>query len=83
MISRSGRSTRTGAGYINSVAEVFVELGYERREELRLEKKKLVAHWFAPPNPLSGKERGGGAERRVHSTHNVHPLSFYFLLWSV
>ena len=44
---------------IDSIAEVFAELGYERRDELRFEKKKLVAYWFAPPKPLPGKEPGG------------------------
>lgn len=36
---------------IDSIAKVFTDLGYVRRDELRFEQKKLIAYWFAPPPP--------------------------------
>lgn len=34
---------------IDSIAEIFLDFGYEQREELRFPVKKLRALWFAPP----------------------------------
>lgn len=34
---------------IESIAQVFLDLGYKTRDELRFPKKKLRALWFSPP----------------------------------
>lgn len=37
---------------IGSIAQVFLDMGYESREELRFPAKKLRALWFSPPDRL-------------------------------
>lgn len=34
---------------INSMAQLFLDFGYTKREELRFPAKKLKAYWFSPP----------------------------------
>ncbi|KAL9246419.1 hypothetical protein vseg_019956 [Gypsophila vaccaria] len=43
---------------IDSMAEIFLDCGYTRRDELRFPAKKLKAYWFAPPDVSS--EKGSG-----------------------
>ncbi|KAI5065972.1 hypothetical protein GOP47_0018596 [Adiantum capillus-veneris] len=38
---------------ISSIAQLFLDLGYEARDELRFPAKKLRALWFAPPGQTS------------------------------
>jgi len=44
---------RDGCG-VDAVARVFLDLGYVPRDELRFPKKKLLARWYAPPDPDPG-----------------------------
>jgi len=44
---------------IDALAAIFTELGYTRRDELRFDKKKLVAYWFTPPVDQSQRAAGG------------------------
>ncbi|BBN05576.1 hypothetical protein MPTK1_3g14320 [Marchantia polymorpha subsp. ruderalis] len=39
---------------IDSIAQVFLDLGYKTRDELRFPAKKLRALWFSPPEHLYG-----------------------------
>jgi hypothetical protein len=46
-------------GYgIDSMAKVFLDLGYKQRDELRFPAKKLRAYWYSPPK--EAKEASGG-----------------------
>ncbi|XP_074274539.1 2-oxoadipate dioxygenase/decarboxylase, chloroplastic [Silene latifolia] len=43
---------------IDSMAEIFQDFGYTKRDELRFPAKKLKAYWFSPPAVSS--EKGSG-----------------------
>ncbi|KAK9675791.1 hypothetical protein RND81_11G031300 [Saponaria officinalis] len=43
---------------IDSMAEIFLDCGYTKRDELRFPAKKLKAYWFSPPDVSS--EKGSG-----------------------
>ena len=46
-------------GYgINSIAQLFLDMGYEERDELRFPAKKLRALWFSPPRWALESEEG-------------------------
>jgi len=46
-------------GYgIDSMAEIFLDFGYTRKDELRFPAKKLKAYWFSPPT--ASFEEGSG-----------------------
>ena len=43
-----------------SIAQLFLDMGYEQRDELRFPAKKLRALWFAPPKwSLESEGRDG------------------------
>ncbi|KAL0358035.1 UNVERIFIED_CONTAM: hypothetical protein Scaly_1489200 [Sesamum calycinum] len=44
---------------IDSMAKLFLDFGYVRREELRFPAKKLKAFWFSPPNVPYSDDGGG------------------------
>ncbi|KAH9609178.1 hypothetical protein KSS87_002404 [Heliosperma pusillum] len=43
---------------IDSMAEIFQDFGYTKRDELRFPAKKLKAYWFSPP--VVSSEKGSG-----------------------
>lgn len=43
---------------IDSMAEIFLDFGYTKKDELRFPAKKLKAYWFAPP--ATSNEDGDG-----------------------
>ena len=45
---------------INSIAQLFLDMGYEEQDELRFPAKKLRALWFSPPR-WSLESEGGDA----------------------
>ncbi|KAL2635250.1 hypothetical protein R1flu_006729 [Riccia fluitans] len=51
---------------IDSIAQIFIDLGYKTRDELRFPAKKLRALWFSPPEHLyevDGELENGPAPR--------------------
>jgi hypothetical protein len=41
------------------MAKIFLDFGYEQREELRFPAKKLKAHWFSPPRRQNSDDGAG------------------------
>jgi hypothetical protein len=63
---------------IDSMAQVFLDLGYEVRDELRFPAKKVRALWFSPPKHLldmEGSEADGPLPRIFISELIVNELS--------
>ena len=63
---------------IDAMSQVFLDLGYTVRDELRFPSKKLRALWFSPPDHLldmEGSEADGPLPRIFISEINVHELS--------
>lgn len=63
---------------IDAMSQVFLDLGYRVRDELRFPSKKLRALWFSPPDHLldmEGSEADGPLPRIFISEINVHELS--------
>jgi len=63
---------------IDAMSQVFLDLGYTVRDELRFPAKKLRALWFSPPDHLldmEGSEADGPLPRIFISEINVHELS--------
>lgn len=47
---------------INSLAQVFCDLGYSQRDELTFPAKKLKAYWYAPPAEDADASSGDGVD---------------------
>lgn len=63
---------------IDAMAQVFLDLGYKARDELRFPAKKLRALWFSPPEHLldmEGSEADGPLPRIFISEIIVDELS--------
>ncbi|KAL3692380.1 hypothetical protein R1sor_006031 [Riccia sorocarpa] len=63
---------------IDSIAQIFLDMGYKTRDELRFPAKKLRALWFSPPDHLyevDGELENGPAPRIFISELLVDQLS--------
>lgn len=63
---------------IDAISQVFLDLGYKVRDELRFPAKKLRALWYAPPEHLldmEGSEADGPLPRIFISEIIVSELS--------
>lgn len=69
---------------IDSIAQVFLDLGYKTRDELRFPAKKLRALWFSPPEHLydvAGELENGPVPRIFISELLVDQLSEKSQVW--